>query len=77
MVPVERTPDVDFFARRYHIRAFGPKVFHRDDVPQTELECIYPGITLPAVLLFCTTDEITTKRQFGYRNSERSFLLTR
>jgi hypothetical protein len=39
--------DVDFFARRYNIRAFGPKVFHRDDVPETELEYIYPGLTLP------------------------------
>jgi hypothetical protein len=38
--------DVDFFARRYNIRAFGPKVFHRDDVPETELEYIYPGLTL-------------------------------
>jgi glyoxylase-like metal-dependent hydrolase (beta-lactamase superfamily II) len=39
--------DVDFFSRRYNIRAFGPKVFHRDDIPETELEYIYPGITLP------------------------------
>jgi hypothetical protein len=36
-----------FFVRRYNIRAFGPKVFHRDDIPETELEYIYPGITLP------------------------------
>jgi hypothetical protein len=37
--------DVVFFARRYNIRAFGPKVFHRNDVPETELEYIYPGLT--------------------------------
>ena len=42
--------DVDFFARRYNIRAVGPKVFHRDDVPETELESIYPGLTLPGLL---------------------------
>jgi hypothetical protein len=69
--------DVDFFARRYNIRAFGPKVFHRDDIPETELEYIYPGIPYRAVLLLCTTDEIITRHPFGCRNSVRSFLLTR
>jgi glyoxylase-like metal-dependent hydrolase (beta-lactamase superfamily II) len=43
--------DVDFFARRYNIPALGPKVFHRDDVPETELESIYPGLTLPGGLV--------------------------
>jgi glyoxylase-like metal-dependent hydrolase (beta-lactamase superfamily II) len=43
--------DVDFFTRRYNIRAFGPKVFYRNDVPETELEYIYPGLTLPGGLV--------------------------
>jgi hypothetical protein len=38
---------VDLFARRYGARAFGPDVFFRDDIPETELEPIYPGSQLP------------------------------
>jgi hypothetical protein len=43
--------DVDLFARRYQARAFGPDVFHRGDVPETELEWIGPGSELPGGLL--------------------------
>jgi hypothetical protein len=39
--------DVDFFVRRYSIRAFGPALFWRDDVPDTQLEAIEPGSQLP------------------------------
>jgi glyoxylase-like metal-dependent hydrolase (beta-lactamase superfamily II) len=39
--------DVDVFVKRYHVRAFGPRVFFRDDIPQTELEPIDPGTLLP------------------------------
>jgi glyoxylase-like metal-dependent hydrolase (beta-lactamase superfamily II) len=39
--------DVDLFVRRYGARAFGPDVFFRDDVPETELEWIGPGSELP------------------------------
>jgi hypothetical protein len=38
---------VDLFARRYGARAFGPDVFFRNDIPETELEPIYPGSRLP------------------------------
>ena len=38
---------VDQFARRYRARAFGPDRFDRHDIPETELEPIYPGSTLP------------------------------
>ena len=38
--------DVDLFVRRYGIRAYGPDVFHRGDVPETELEWIGPGSEL-------------------------------
>ncbi len=43
--------DVDLFARRYGARAFGPEVFFRGDVPESELEGIYPGSTLPGGLV--------------------------
>jgi glyoxylase-like metal-dependent hydrolase (beta-lactamase superfamily II) len=42
---------VDAFVRRYGARALGPDVFHRDDVPDTDLEPIYPGTVLPGGLL--------------------------
>jgi hypothetical protein len=38
---------VDRFVRRYGARAFGPDVFDRHDIPETELEPIYPGSQLP------------------------------
>lgn len=43
--------DVDYFVRRYGNRAFGPEVFFRDDVPQTDLEPFYAGARLPGGLL--------------------------
>ncbi|HEU0176849.1 MAG TPA: hypothetical protein VFV58_21485 [Blastocatellia bacterium] len=39
--------DVDLFVRRYGARAFGPDRFDRHDIPETELEPIYPGGRLP------------------------------
>jgi hypothetical protein len=45
---------VDVFATRYAARAFGPDMFHKDDIPTTDLETIYPGTVLPggAVALY-------------------------
>ena len=43
--------DVDYFVRRYGIRAFGPDVFYRGDVPETQLEWIGPGSELPGGLV--------------------------
>jgi hypothetical protein len=43
--------DVDIFVRRYGARAFGPDVFHRGDVPETELEWVGPGSELPGGLV--------------------------
>jgi glyoxylase-like metal-dependent hydrolase (beta-lactamase superfamily II) len=43
--------DVDYFVRRYGIPAFGPDVFFRDDVPESELEWIGPGSELPGGLV--------------------------
>jgi glyoxylase-like metal-dependent hydrolase (beta-lactamase superfamily II) len=39
--------DVDLFAQRYRVRAFGPRLFFRHDIPETELEPIEPGSQLP------------------------------
>ena len=42
--------DVDLFVRRYGARAFGPWLFWRGDVPETDLEPIEPGSELPGGL---------------------------
>jgi len=39
--------DVDLFVRRYRARALGPRLFFRNDIPETELEWIEPGSRLP------------------------------
>ena len=43
--------DVDVFVRRYSVPAFGPSLFWRDDIPETELEPIEPGSELPGGLV--------------------------
>ena len=43
--------DVDLFARRYGLRAFGPPVFERHGIPDTDLEPIEPESDLPGGLL--------------------------
>ena len=43
--------DVDLFARRYDAKAFGPELFFPHDVPQTALEPVFPGSTLPGGLV--------------------------
>jgi glyoxylase-like metal-dependent hydrolase (beta-lactamase superfamily II) len=43
--------DVDVFVRRYGARAFGPWLFWRDAIPETELEPLEPGIELPGGLV--------------------------
>ena len=43
--------DVDLFVRRYGARAFGPSLFWRHNIPETELEPIEPGSELPGGLI--------------------------
>jgi hypothetical protein len=43
--------DVDLFVRRYGAEAFGPRLFWRDDIPETKLDPIEPGSALPGGLL--------------------------
>jgi glyoxylase-like metal-dependent hydrolase (beta-lactamase superfamily II) len=42
--------DVDLFVKRYGARAFGPHLFWRHNIPETELEGIEPGSELPGGL---------------------------
>jgi hypothetical protein len=42
---------VDLFVRRYGARAFGPRLFLRDDIPETKLEWIEPGSQLPGGII--------------------------
>ena len=42
---------VDLFVARYGARAFGPDVFFRGDVPETELDWVAPGSELPGGLV--------------------------
>lgn len=43
--------DVDVFVRRYRTRAFGPRLFFRYDIPETDLQPIDPGSQLPGGLV--------------------------
>jgi hypothetical protein len=43
--------DVDLFVRRYGARAYGPSLFWRHNIPETELEPIDPGTELPGGLV--------------------------
>jgi glyoxylase-like metal-dependent hydrolase (beta-lactamase superfamily II) len=43
--------DVDLFVGRYGARGYGPRLFFRDDIPETELEPIEPGSELPGGLV--------------------------
>ena len=43
--------DVDLFVRWYGVRAYGPRLFWRDDIPRTALEPIEPGSELPGGLV--------------------------
>jgi hypothetical protein len=43
--------DVDRFVERYGVRAYGPYLFWRHDIPETELEGVQPGDELPGGLV--------------------------
>ena len=43
--------DVDLFVRRYGARPFGPSLFWRHDIPETDLEPIEPGSSIPGGLV--------------------------
>jgi hypothetical protein len=39
--------DIDVFVGRYGVRAFGPSLFWRHNIPETDLEPVQPGTRLP------------------------------
>jgi hypothetical protein len=43
--------DVDLFVRRYGAHAFGPSLFWRNNIPETDLTPIEPGSELPGGLV--------------------------
>lgn len=43
--------DVDVFVRRYRIPGLGPRLFFREDIPETNLAFIEPGSQLPGGLV--------------------------
>ena len=43
--------DVDLFAARYHVPAYGPDLFFRGEAPATDLEPVHPGDELPGGLV--------------------------
>ena len=43
--------DLDLFVRRYGARGFGPELYFRHDVPEAELEAVWPGTELPGGVL--------------------------
>ncbi len=43
--------DIDLFVRWYGVRAFGPDLYFRHDIPNTELEDFYAGDELPGGLV--------------------------
>ena len=70
--------DVDLFARRYGARAFGPELFFRHDVPETELEPDRArGASCPAGSSRSTTGAAATRRRSGCPSSARSSSPTR
>ena len=69
--------DVDLFVRRYGARAFGPSLFWRDDIPETELEAIEPGSSSRAGSSPSMTGAAGTRRRSGLPSSARSSSPTR
>ena len=43
--------DVDLFVRRYDAKGYGPRLYWRDDIPETRLHAIEPGDELPGGLV--------------------------
>ena len=43
--------DVDLFVDRYRVRAFGPWLFWRQNIPRTQLEPVQPDTVLPGGLI--------------------------
>ena len=64
--------DVDLFARWYDADTYGPMLFWPDDIPQRELEPVYPGLELPGGLSRSTTAAASARRRSTCPSSARS-----
>jgi hypothetical protein len=51
VLKADHVRDVDLFVRWYGVRALGPWLYWKGDVPKTELEPVEPGDELPGGLL--------------------------
>ncbi len=69
--------DVDLFVRRYNARAFGPRLFFREDIPETNLELSSQAASFREGSSPCTTDAAATRRRCGCPSSAPSFSPTR
>jgi hypothetical protein len=69
--------DVDVFVRRYGARAFGPSLFWRHDIPETDLEPIEPVSSLPGGLVALSMAAAGTRRRSGFPSSVRLCSRTR
>jgi hypothetical protein len=69
--------DVDLFVRRYGARAFGPWLFWRTNIPDTELEPTSPGASSPVASSPSTTVAAATRRRCGCPSRRRSSSPTR
>jgi hypothetical protein len=61
--------DVDLFVRRYNVRPFGPYLFWRTDVPDSELEDWSPEASFRAGSSPSTTAAAGTRRRSGCPSS--------
>lgn len=50
VIKPDHVRSVDLFVTRYRIPGYGPDMFHKGDVPESDLELIYPGYVLPGGL---------------------------
>ncbi len=69
--------DVDLFVRRYHIRAFGPRLFFRHDIPEPTWSGSSPAASCQEVSLPSTTDGAVVRHRFGCPSSVLSSSPTR
>jgi len=67
---------VDQFVRRYNCRGFGPRLYFRYDIPETELEAIKPRSKLPDGPIALYDGRGRNKPRCGYPSSVSSWAPT-
>ncbi len=64
--------DVDLFVQRYGVRACGPHLFWRDNIPETSSRASSPATSCRAVSSRSTTGAAAARRRSGSRSTARS-----